>query len=275
MTTREILQTARASWPHLAAADAAAKNAALEAMAARLLAGEADILAANELDVAAARGHISDVMIDRLRLTPDRVRGMADGIRQVAALGDPVGRVIRRVERPNGLVIEKTGVPLGVIAIIYESRPNVTSDAAALCIKSGNACVLRGGKEAFRSASAIVRALRAGLEDAGLPAGLVGLVEDTSRASAVELMTAVGLVDLLIPRGGAGLIRACVEQANVPCIQTGTGICHIYVDESADPGMALDIVENAKASRPSVCNAEEVCLAVSYTHLTLPTIRLV
>ncbi len=260
MTTREILQTARASWPHLAAADAAAKNAALEAMAARLLAGEADILAANELDVAAARGHISDVMIDRLRLTPDRVRGMADGIRQVAALGDPVGRVIRCVERPNGLVIEKTGVPLGVIAIIYESRPNVTSDAAALCIKSGNACVLRGGKEAFRSASAIVRALRAGLEDAGLPAGLVGLVEDTSRASAVELMTAVGLVDLLIPRGGAGLIRACVEQANVPCIQTGTGICHIYVDESADPGMALDIVENAKASRPSVCNAEEVCL---------------
>ena len=260
MTTREILQTARASWPRLAAADAAAKNAALEAMAARLLAGEADILAANELDVAAARGHISDVMIDRLRLTPDRVRGMADGIRQVAALGDPVGRVIRRVERPNGLVIEKTGVPLGVIAIIYESRPNVTSDAAALCIKSGNACVLRGGKEAFRSASAIVRALRAGLEDAGLPAGLVGLVEDTSRASAVELMTAVGLVDLLIPRGGAGLIRACVEQANVPCIQTGTGICHIYVDESADPGMALDIVENAKASRPSVCNAEEVCL---------------
>ena len=260
MTTREILQTARASWPRLAAADAAAKNAALEAMAARLLAGEADILAANELDVAAARGHISDVMIDRLRLTSDRVRGMADGIRQVAALGDPVGRVIRRVERPNGLVIEKTGVPLGVIAIIYESRPNVTSDAAALCIKSGNACVLRGGKEAFRSASAIVRALRAGLEDAGLPAGLVGLVEDTSRASAVELMTAVGLVDLLIPRGGAGLIRACVEQAKVPCIQTGTGICHVYVDESADPGMALDIVENAKASRPSVCNAEEVCL---------------
>ena len=260
MTTREILQSARASWPRLAAADAAAKNAALEAMAARLLAGEADILAANDLDVAAARGHISDVMIDRLRLTPDRVRGMADGIRQVAALGDPVGRVIRRVERPNGLVIEKTGVPLGVIAIIYESRPNVTSDAAALCIKSGNACVLRGGKEAFRSASAIVRALRAGLEDAGLPAGLVGLVEDTSRASAVELMTAVGLVDLLIPRGGAGLIRACVEQAKVPCIQTGTGICHVYVDESADPGMALDIVENAKASRPSVCNAEEVCL---------------
>ncbi len=260
MTTREILQSARASWPRLAAADAAAKNAALEAMAARLLAGEADILVANELDVAATRGHISDVMIDRLRLTPDRVRGMADGIRQVAALGDPVGRVIRRVERPNGLVIEKTGVPLGVIAIIYESRPNVTSDAAALCIKSGNACVLRGGKEAFRSASAIVRALRVGLEDAGLPAGLVGLVEDTSRASAVELMTAVGLVDLLIPRGGAGLIRACVEQAKVPCIQTGTGICHIYVDESADPGMALDIVENAKASRPSVCNAEEVCL---------------
>ena len=171
-----------------------------------------------------------------------------------------MGRVIRRVERPNGLVIEKVGVPLGVIAIIYESRPNVTGDAAALSVKSGNACVLRGGKEAFRSARAIVRALRAGLEDAGLPADLVGLVEDTSRASAAELMTAVGLVDLLIPRGGAGLIRACVEQAKVPCIQTGTGICHVYVDGSADPVMALNIIENAKTSRPSVCNAEEVCL---------------
>lgn len=260
MTTLELLRAARRAWPRLAAADAAQKNAALDAMARRLLDGEADILAANREDVESARRGISEVMIDRLRLTPERVRGMADGIRQVAALGDPVGRVIRRVERPNGLVIEKVGVPLGVIAIIYESRPNVTGDAAALSVKSGNACVLRGGKEAFRSARAIVRALRAGLEDAGLPADLVGLVEDTSRASAAELMTAVGLVDLLIPRGGAGLIRACVEQAKVPCIQTGTGICHVYVDGSADLGMALDIIENAKTSRPSVCNAEEVCL---------------
>ncbi len=260
MTTLELLRAARRAWPRLAAADAARKDAALDAMARRLLDGEADILAANREDVEAARGSISEVMIDRLRLTPERVRGMADGIRQVAALGDPVGRVIRRVERPNGLVIEKVGVPLGVIAIIYESRPNVTGDAAALSVKSGNACVLRGGKEAFRSARAIVRALRAGLEDAGLPADLVGLVEDTSRASAAELMTAVGLVDLLIPRGGAGLIRACVEQAKVPCIQTGTGICHVYVDGSADPVMALNIIENAKTSRPSVCNAEEVCL---------------
>ena len=260
MTTLELLRAARRAWPRLAAADAARKDAALDAMARRLLDGEADILAANREDVESARGGISEVMIDRLRLTPERVRGMADGIRQVAALGDPVGRVIRRVERPNGLVIEKVGVPLGVIAIIYESRPNVTGDAAALSVKSGNACVLRGGKEAFRSARAIVRALRAGLEDAGLPADLVGLVEDTSRASAAELMTAVGLVDLLIPRGGAGLIRACVEQAKVPCIQTGTGICHVYVDGSADPVMALNIIENAKTSRPSVCNAEEVCL---------------
>ena len=260
MTTLEIMKAARAAWPALCSAGAEAKNAALCAMADQLEHCEAEILAANAQDLEAAKGHISDVMLDRLKLNPERVRGMADGIRQVAALPDPVGRVISRVERPNGLVIEKTGVPMGVVAIIYESRPNVTSDAAALAVKSGNACVLRGGKEAFRSANAIVEAMQKGLEAAGLPETLVQLVQDTSRQSATELMTAVGLIDLLIPRGGAGLIRACTENAKVPCIQTGTGICHVYVDASADLDMALRIIENAKTSRPSVCNAEEVCL---------------
>ena len=260
MTTLEIMKAARAAWPALRSAGAEAKNAALCAMADQLERCEAEILAANAQDLEAAKGHISDVMLDRLKLNPERVRGMADGIRQVAALPDPVGRVISRVERPNGLVIEKTGVPMGVVAIIYESRPNVTSDAAALAVKSGNACVLRGGKEAFRSANAIVEAMQKGLEAAGLPETLVQLVQDTSRQSATELMTAVGLIDLLIPRGGAGLIRACTENAKVPCIQTGTGICHVYVDASADLDMALRIIENAKTSRPSVCNAEEVCL---------------
>ena len=260
MTTLEIMRAARAAWPMLRAADSRKKNEALNAMADALIAGQMEILAANECDLEAAKGHISDVMLDRLRLTPARVEGMAEGIRQVAALPDPVGRVITRVDRPNGLVIEKTGVPMGVIAIIYESRPNVTSDAAALAVKSGNACVLRGGKEAFRSANAIVQAMQKGLAKAGLPENLVQLVQDTSRASANELMTAVGLIDLLIPRGGAGLIRACTENAKVPCIQTGTGICHVYVDASADQDKALAIIENAKTSRPSVCNAEEVLL---------------
>ncbi|MDD7151856.1 MAG: glutamate-5-semialdehyde dehydrogenase, partial [Faecalibacterium prausnitzii] len=200
------------------------------------------------------------VMLDRLALTPERIHAMAQGIREVAALPDPVGRVLDRVERPNGLVIEKTAVPMGVIAIIYESRPNVTSDAAALALKSGNACILRCGKEAWRSANAIVAALRQGIRTSGLPETAVCLIEDTTHASANALMTAVGYVDLLIPRGGAGLIRACVENAKVPCIQTGTGICHIFVDDTADQDKALNIIENAKASRPSVCNAEEVCL---------------
>ena len=185
---------------------------------------------------------------------------MAAGIREVVLLPDPVGKVSRRVERPNGIVIEKTAVPMGVLAIIYESRPNVTSDAAALSLKSGNVCVLRSGKEAFRSANAIVTAMRKGLHKVGLPEELVSLIQDTTRASANELMTAVGYIDLLIPRGGAGLIRACTENAKVPCIQTGTGICHVYVDSSADLEMALTIIENAKTSRPSVCNAEEVLL---------------
>ena len=265
MTTQEILTAAKGAKQAVALADSAARSHALQAMADALGTPgyQAAILAANAEDLDAARGHISDVMLDRLALTPERIAAMAKGIREVAALPDPVGAVLNRVERPNGLVIEKTAVPMGVIAIIYESRPNVTSDAAALAIKSGNACILRCGREAWRSAHAIVEALRQGLREAALPEAAVCLIEDTTHASANALMTAVGYVDLLIPRGGAGLIRACVENAKVPCIQTGTGICHIFVDDSADQQKALDIIENAKASRPSVCNAEEVCLVHS------------
>ena len=260
MTTQELLKTVKAAAPALAEATTAQKNQALLAMAAALEANCDEILEANRRDVAAAQGHIAPVMIDRLALSRQRVLDMAEGVRQVAALPDPVGRVRRQVVRPNGLTIDQVGVAMGVVAIIYESRPNVTSDAAALALKAGSACVLRGGKEAFASSKAIVSAMQAGLETAGLPAELIGLVEDTTRASATELMQAVGLVDLLIPRGGAGLIRAVTENAKVPCIQTGTGICHVYVDKAADLPMALRIVENAKTSRPSVCNAEEVLL---------------
>ena len=229
-------------------------------MADALLQNQEQILAANQSDMEQAKGHISDVMLDRLCLTPQRIRAMAAGIRDVAALPDPVGRILRQHTRPDGLLIQKVSVPMGVIAIIYESRPNVTSDAAALALKSGNVCVLRGGKEAFGSAQAIVEALRSGLRTAGVTENAVNLVTDTSRSSATELMTANGYIDLLIPRGGAGLINACVRTATVPCIATGTGICHVYVEQSADPDMALSIVENAKTSRPSVCNAEEVLL---------------
>ena len=260
MTTLQILQAAQSARPALLQADTERKNAALRAMADSLWEDRAAILAANALDMEAARGHIGEVMLDRLALTEDRIAAMADGVRQVAALPDPVGRTLRTVERPNGLTIRRVSVPMGVVAIIYESRPNVTSDAAALTLKSGNVCVLRGGKEAFRSANAIVEALREGLVKAGLPREAVSLIQDTTRQSANELMRAVGLVDLLIPRGGAGLIRSCVENALVPCIQTGTGICHVYVDRDADLEMALNIIDNAKTSRPSVCNAEEVCL---------------
>ena len=260
MTTQELLKTVKAAAPALAEATTAQKNQALLAMAAALEANCDEILTANRRDVAAAQGHIAPVMIDRLALSRQRVLDMAEGVRQVAALPDPVGRVRRQVVRPNGMTIDQVGVAMGVVAIIYESRPNVTSDAAALALKAGSACVLRGGKEAFASSKAIVSAMQAGLETAGLPAELIGLVEDTTRNSATELMQAVGLVDLLIPRGGAGLIRAVTENAKVPCIQTGTGICHVYVDKAADLSMALRIVENAKTSRPSVCNAEEVLL---------------
>ena len=260
MTTQDLLHQAQKAKVAMSLADANTKNRALLAMADALEDQASSILQANSLDLDAARGTISEVMLDRLALNEERICGMARGIREVADLPDPDGAVLNRVARPNGLVIEKTAVPMGVIAIIYESRPNVTSDAAALALKAGSACILRSGKEAHRSAAAIVAALHQGLSAAGLPPQALGLVEDTSRASANELMAARGLVDLLIPRGGAGLIRACVDNAAVPVLETGTGICHIYVDGYADQAMALDIVENAKCSRPSVCNAAEVCL---------------
>lgn len=260
MTTQEMLKLAKEAKTSMMLADTDTKNAALLAMAEELIAGTDEILAENEKDLEASKGIISDVMLDRLALSKSRIEGMAQGIREVAELADPVGKVLRRVERPNGLVIEKTAVAMGVVAIIYESRPNVTSDAAALALKSGNVCVLRGGKEAYRSAAAIVKCLKRGLARVGISENAVNLVEDTTRASATELMTAVGYVDLLIPRGGAGLIRACTENAKVPCIQTGTGICHVYVDGAADQEKALKIIKNAKTSRPSVCNAEEVLL---------------
>lgn len=260
MTTQEMLKLAKEAKTSMMLADTDTKNAALLAMAEELIAGTDEILAENEKDLEASKGIISDVMLDRLALSKSRIEGMAQGIKEVAELADPVGKVLRRVERPNGLVIEKTAVAMGVVAIIYESRPNVTSDAASLALKSGNVCVLRGGKEAYRSAAAIVKCLKRGLARVGISENAVNLVEDTTRASATELMTAVGYVDLLIPRGGAGLIRACTENAKVPCIQTGTGICHVYVDGAADQEKALKIIKNAKTSRPSVCNAEEVLL---------------
>ena len=260
ITTQEILINAKKCSPALARATTEQKNNALSAMADGLIENTAAILAANASDMEAAKDHLSVSMLDRLALTEARITGMADGIRQVVALPDPVGRVRTRVERPSGIVIDRVGVAVGVIAMVYESRPNVTSDAAALAVKAGSACVLRSGKDAFRSANAIVEAMQKGLEKVGLPTGLVQLVQDTSRNSVKELMEAVGYVDLLIPRGGAGLIKACTEGAKVPCIQTGTGICHIYVDKDADQEKALNIVENAKTSRPSVCNAAECCL---------------
>ena len=260
ISTQNILKQAKAASRLLSDLTEQQKNAALLAMADSLVADAAAILAANAEDIAAAEGVISPVMIDRLRLTAQRIDGMAEGIRQVAALPDPVGRVLEETQHPNGMTIRKVAVPVGVVAIIYESRPNVTSDAAALALKSGNVCVLRGGKEAYRSAAAIVAALRGALQRVGVTPDMINLVEDTTRQSAHELMTAEGYVDMLIPRGGAGLIRACVENATVPCIQTGTGICHVYVDKAADLDMALEILDNAKMSRPSVCNAAEVCL---------------
>ena len=263
MTTLDILKQAKAAKSELAKLGSEDKNNALLAMADALRENCAAILEENKKEVDAARGKITDVMIDRLSLDESRIKGMADGIRDVVKLPDPVGRVLSRVELSNGLIVEKTAVPMGVVAIIYESRPNVSSDAAALALKSGNVCVLRGGKEAFRSANAIVNALRSGLKKLGLCENFINMVQDTTRQSSTELMTADGYIDLLIPRGGAGLIKACVENATVPVIQTGTGICHIYVDDDADLDMALNIIENAKTSRPSVCNAEEVLLVNS------------
>ena len=259
-TTKEILIEAKKVKTQLASLTTEEKNDALLKMAEALVENSSEILSANKSDLEKAKGTISDVMLDRLALTEERIAGMANGIKEVVLLPDPVGKVLKRVERPNGIVIEKTTVPMGVTAIIYESRPNVTSDAAALSLKSGNVCVLRGGKEAFSSANAIVNAMRKGLKKANLPETFINLIQDTTRESANELMNAVGYVDLLIPRGGAGLIKAVTENAKVPCIQTGTGICHIYVDEEADFNKALNIIENAKTSRPSVCNAAEVLL---------------
>lgn len=260
LTTQEILQRAKAASTTLSTLTTQQKNAALLAMADALVAHEAEILAANALDVAAAADSISAVMIDRLTLDAARIAGMAQGIREVAALPDPVGDTLQETTHANGMSIRKVTVPIGVVGIIYESRPNVTSDAAALTLKAGNVCVLRGGKEAYRTAASIVAALRGALTACGITPDMINLIEDTTRVSAQEMMTAEGLIDMLIPRGGAGLIRACVQNATVPCIQTGTGICHVYVDAAADLDKALDIIDNAKMSRPSVCNAAEVCL---------------
>ena len=276
--TSEILKEAKKASLSINRLSTETKNAALEEMAKALLLATDEILSENEKDLEAAKGSISDVMLDRLRLTPERIEGMASGIRALISLPDPVGRVLDEVKRENGLVIRKISCPLGVVGIIYESRPNVTSDAASLAIKSGNACVLRGGKEAFRSSFAIVKAMREGLAKLGLPVEAISLIEDTTRQSSMEMMKAEGYLDMLIPRGGAGLIRACVENATVPCIQTGTGICHVYVDGEADLEKALNIIENAKTSRPSVCNAAEVLLVsekIAETFLPLVKERLV
>ena len=259
-TTQEILQRAKSAVRELATLSPEIKNTALLKMADELERRSAEILQANAQDVEAARTTLGDVMIDRLRLDEKRIAGMAQGIREVASLPDPIGDILEETTLPNGLQVKKVRVPLGVIGIIYESRPNVTSDAGALCFKSGNVCVLRGGRDAFKSSFALVSILRDTLSSMGLNPNFINVLEDTSRQSATDLMTAVGFVDALIPRGGAGLIRACVENAKVPCIQTGTGICHIYVDKAADIEKALNILYNAKTSRPSVCNAAEVCL---------------
>ena len=277
-TTQEQLALARSAKKSINTASTALKNQALEAMASQLLKATEAILAANQIDMEAARGKISEVMLDRLFLDQERIEGMAQGIRALIDLPDPIGEVLDTEVLENGLEIQKVRVAMGVIGIIYESRPNVTSDAAALAIKSGNAVVLRTGKDAFHSAQAIVTALKVGLEEAGLNPDLLQLIQDTSRASSLAMMKAKGYLDLLIPRGGAGLIQAVVENAIVPVIETGTGIVHVYVDKEADFQKALAIVENAKISRPSVCNAMEVLLvdqAIASDFLPLVKERLV
>lgn len=277
-TTQEQLALARSAKKSINTATTALKNQALEAMANQLLKATEAILAANQIDMEAARGKISEVMLDRLFLDQERIAGMAQGIRALIDLPDPIGEVLDTEVLENGLEIQKVRVAMGVIGIIYESRPNVTSDAAALAIKSGNAVVLRTGKDAFHSAQAIVTALKAGLEEAGLNPDLLQLIQDTSRASSLAMMKAKGYLDLLIPRGGAGLIQAVVENAIVPVIETGTGIVHVYVDKEADFQKALAIIENAKTSRPSVCNAMEVLLvdqAIASDFLPLVKERLV
>lgn len=259
VATIELLKRAKAV-SYLAPLSTEEKNNALFAMAKALVDNAHSILEANALDLENAKGNISEVMLDRLRLDISRIKGMAKGIEEVAKLPDNVGKVISKTIHQNGLEIMKTAVPFGVVGIIYESRPNVTSDAAALGFKSGNVCLLRGGKEAYNTSSQIVKVLKSALKECKIDEDYINLVEDTSRASATELMTANGYIDLLIPRGGKGLIQACLKNATVPCIETGTGICHIFVEKTADFDMALDIIDNAKTSRPSVCNAAEVCL---------------
>ncbi|MGU7901502.1 glutamate-5-semialdehyde dehydrogenase [Streptococcus suis] len=259
-TTQALLDSLLAHKASINLAITEQKNQALSAMADQLVAQTEAILAGNATDMENAQGKISQVMQDRLLLTAERIESMADGIRALIGLPDPVGLVLEESTRADGLQIRKKSIPFGLVGMIYESRPNVTSDAAALAIKSGNAVILRGGKEAFHSAQAIVTALKAGLEQAGLSPKVIELVQDTSRVSATELMTAKGKIDLLVPRGGAGLIQAVVENATVPVIETGTGICHVYVDKDADLDKALQIVVNAKTSRPSVCNSAEVLL---------------
>lgn len=258
--TRKILAEAKSSVTEILNLEESIRNKILCLMADNLEKSCEEILRSNSIDIKNAKGKISDIMIDRLLLNSDRIKQMADGMRYVAKLECNSGKVISSYTRTGGLKINKVSVPFGVVAIIFESRPNVTSDAAALCFKSGNVCVLRCGKEAFNSAYAIVKVLKSTLKENGINENLINIVEDTTRQSATDLMCAEGFVDLLIPRGGKGLIKSCVELAKVPCIETGTGICHIFVDESADIEKALNIVENAKASRPSVCNAAEVCL---------------
>lgn len=277
-TTQEQLALARLAKKSINTASTALKNQALEAMASQLLKATEAILAANQIDMEAARGKISEVMLDRLFLDQERIEGMAQGIRALIDLLDPIGEVLDTEVLDNGLEIQKVRVAMGVIGIIYEIRPNVTSDAAALAIKSGNAVILRTGRDAFHSAQAIVTALKAGLGEAGLNPDLLQLIQDTSRASSLAMMKAKGYLDLLIPRGGAGLIQAVVENAIVPVIETGTGIVHVYVDKDADFQKALAIIENAKTSRPSVCNAMEVLLvdqAIASDFLTLVKERLV
>ncbi|MBQ4616842.1 MAG: glutamate-5-semialdehyde dehydrogenase [Clostridia bacterium] len=261
MTLEQLGQRAKAASAHLRTASTADKNAALLAVAARLESDMDAILEANAADIAAARENgMRESLIDRLMLSESRIRGMADGVRDVVALADPVGEIVTGYRRPNGLCIQKTRVPLGVVGIIYEARPNVTSDAAALCLKSGNAVILRGGKEALRSNMAVTAAIRNGLKDAGFPEDAVALLEQTDRETASKMMKLNAYIDVLIPRGGAGLIRSVVENATVPVIQTGVGNCHIYVDRAADIDMAKAITVNAKVSRPSVCNAAETLL---------------
>jgi glutamate-5-semialdehyde dehydrogenase len=279
MSVTEQAVRARAAATALATATRAVKDAALHAMADALEAGTAPILEANEADLAAGRdGGMTQSLLDRLALSEQRIAGMAGGLRQVAGLPDPVGEVVRGGILPNGLELRQLRVPLGVIGIVYEARPNVTADAAGLCLKAGNAVLLRGSSSAARSNAAIVAALRGAVEKAGLPADAIQLVDASSRESVKELMRARGLVDTLIPRGGASLIRSMVEESTVPVIETGTGNCHVYVDAAADLDSALKILLNAKTSRPSVCNAAESLLvhravADAFLARALPALR--